>query len=67
VVILNPEAIIIGAGPAGLLAAAEIAQSGHQVQVLEEHPEIGKPASRDREAGSLRWLAERIRIEIAGA
>ncbi|MEE8181986.1 MAG: NAD(P)/FAD-dependent oxidoreductase [Candidatus Thorarchaeota archaeon] len=42
-VILNPEAIIIGAGPAGLLAASEIAQSGHQVQVLEEHPEIGKP------------------------
>ena len=42
-VILDPEAIVIGAGPAGLLAAAEIAQSGHQVQVFEEHPEIGKP------------------------
>ncbi|MGY5862709.1 MAG: FAD-dependent monooxygenase, partial [Candidatus Thorarchaeota archaeon] len=41
--ILDSEAIVIGAGPAGLLAAAEIAQSGHKVQVFEEHPEIGKP------------------------
>ena len=33
----------MGGGPAGLLAASKIAESGHQVLVLEEHPEIGKP------------------------
>jgi geranylgeranyl reductase family protein len=33
----------VGGGPAGLLAASKIAESGHQVLVLEEHPEIGKP------------------------
>ena len=33
----------MGGGPAGLLAASKIAECGHQVLVLEEHPEIGKP------------------------
>jgi geranylgeranyl reductase family protein len=33
----------VGGGPAGLLAASKIAESGHRVLVLEEHPEIGKP------------------------
>lgn len=33
----------MGGGPAGLLAASKIAENNHDVLVLEEHPEIGKP------------------------
>jgi geranylgeranyl reductase family protein len=41
----NPtyDVIVIGAGPAGLLAAQEIASKGHSVGVLEEHPKVGEP------------------------
>jgi geranylgeranyl reductase family protein len=37
------DAIVIGAGPAGLFAAKEIAKRGHSVRVLEEHKQVGKP------------------------
>ena len=40
---MSQDAIIVGGGPAGLLAASKIAENGHSVRVLEEHPEIGKP------------------------
>ena len=40
---MNHDAIVIGAGPAGLLAANEIAKRGFTVQVFEEHEEVGKP------------------------
>ncbi|MFX1483325.1 MAG: geranylgeranyl reductase family protein [Promethearchaeota archaeon] len=40
---MNHDAIVVGGGPAGLLAASKIAEGGHKVVVLEEHPEIGKP------------------------
>ncbi|MGY5863629.1 MAG: NAD(P)/FAD-dependent oxidoreductase [Candidatus Thorarchaeota archaeon] len=40
---MSQDAIVVGGGPAGLLAASKIAESGHRVLVLEEHPEIGKP------------------------
>ncbi|MFW9809210.1 MAG: NAD(P)/FAD-dependent oxidoreductase [Candidatus Thorarchaeota archaeon] len=40
---MNQEAIIVGGGPAGLLAASKIAENNHDVLLLEEHPEIGKP------------------------
>jgi digeranylgeranylglycerophospholipid reductase len=42
-IIMNHDAIVIGAGPAGLLAANEIAKRGFTVQVFEEHEEVGKP------------------------
>ncbi len=40
---MNQDAIVVGGGPAGLLAASKIAEKGHRVFVLEEHPEIGRP------------------------
>jgi geranylgeranyl reductase family protein len=40
---LSQDAIIVGAGPAGLIAAHRIASNGHSVVVIEEHEEVGKP------------------------
>ena len=37
------DVAIIGAGPAGLTAARALAAAGHDVVVLEEHPQIGVP------------------------
>jgi len=38
------DVVIVGAGPAGLLAATQLATRGRDVVVLEEHPDIGIPA-----------------------
>ena len=38
------DVLIIGAGPAGLAAAARLAASGRETLVLEEHAEVGRPA-----------------------
>ena len=37
------DVVIIGAGPAGLTTAARLAAHGHDVLVLEEHPDVGRP------------------------
>jgi len=37
------ETVVVGAGPAGLLAAREIARRGVEVKVFEEHPAVGEP------------------------
>jgi len=37
------DVAVIGAGPAGLLAARRLAEAGLDVSVLEEHPAVGRP------------------------
>ncbi len=37
------DVLIVGAGPAGGLAAQRIARKGYEVAVIEEHREIGEP------------------------
>jgi geranylgeranyl reductase family protein len=37
------DVVVVGAGPAGLLAARRCAEAGLDVLVLEEHPRIGHP------------------------
>lgn len=37
------DVVIVGAGPAGLITARNLAAAGHDVVVLEEHTEIGIP------------------------
>ena len=41
---MRPEAAVVGAGPAGILAAKRIAERGFSVQVFEEHPAVGEPS-----------------------
>jgi digeranylgeranylglycerophospholipid reductase len=37
------DVVIVGAGPAGLITARNLAAAGHDVVVLEEHADIGIP------------------------
>ncbi len=49
------DVIVVGGGPAGSMAAKEIAQAGHSVLMVEKHREIGIPLCC-AEATSLRSL-----------
>lgn len=40
---MRTEVAVVGGGPAGLIAARELASKGIHVKVFEEHPEIGVP------------------------
>ena len=40
---MDYDAIVTGAGPAGILAATKIAENRHNVLLLEEHERIGAP------------------------
>ncbi|HUF47566.1 MAG TPA: geranylgeranyl reductase family protein [Vicinamibacterales bacterium] len=37
------DVVVIGAGPAGAITAADLAASGHDVVLLEEHETVGEP------------------------
>lgn len=41
--IVKPEVVVVGAGPAGGLAARQLARKGHTVLILEEHKKVGQP------------------------
>lgn len=45
----SPDAVVIGAGPNGLVAANVLADAGWSVLVLEAQPEIGGAVHSDRE------------------
>ena len=40
---ISSDVVVVGAGPAGSLAARTAAESGVNVLLLEEHPEVGLP------------------------
>jgi digeranylgeranylglycerophospholipid reductase len=40
---LRTEVAVVGGGPAGLIAARELASKGVKIKVFEEHPKIGTP------------------------
>ncbi|WP_086785730.1 phytoene desaturase family protein [Streptomyces caniscabiei] len=44
-----PDAVVVGAGPNGLVAANLLADAGWSVEVLEEQPEPGGAVRHDRE------------------
>ncbi len=71
---MNYDAIITGAGPAGILAGTKIAEDGHSVLVLEEHKRIGEPdhcagllSSSGLESLNLKPPDEAIQNTVAGA
>lgn len=37
------DVVVVGAGPAGSTAAFRLAERGHRVLVVEEHPRVGQP------------------------
>jgi digeranylgeranylglycerophospholipid reductase len=41
---MGSDSLVVGAGPAGLLAAKEIASRGFSVKILEEHSRVGVPS-----------------------
>jgi len=40
---VKSEVVVVGAGPAGGLAARHLARNGHTVLILEEHKKVGQP------------------------
>ncbi|MHA1637247.1 MAG: geranylgeranyl reductase family protein [Candidatus Thorarchaeota archaeon] len=71
---MNHDAIVIGAGPAGLISASVIAKSGSDVIVFEEHEKIGEPdhcagllSSSGLESLGLRPPNDVIQNTVAGA
>jgi len=67
--VLEADVVVIGAGPAGIAAAARIAETGRRVVLLDESPAVGGQIWRHRPgspppAAARRWIA---RLERSGA
>src|SRR5262249_41505943 len=57
----NADVVVIGAGPAGMAAAVELAGRGVNVTVLDEHPAPGGQIYRNVDAVAQEWPdAERL-------
>ncbi len=59
------EALVVGAGIAGLSAAVALAKAGYQVEVWEEHEKIGYPQHCTGLVSheGIRWLEEEFEIK----
>jgi digeranylgeranylglycerophospholipid reductase len=58
----NYDVVVVGAGPAGSMAARTIAQAGHSVLLVEKRQEIGAPV-RCAEGVSRAWLEKIVPID----
>ncbi len=56
------DIVVVGAGPAGSIAALTAAQKGCKTILIEEHPEIGTPLNCG-EGISREWLSEFVTIK----
>lgn len=65
------DVLIVGAGPAGSMAAYELARRGHDVRVIEEHPRVGYPVQCaglvSRRALALAGSEKTVRKAVHGA
>jgi NADPH-dependent 2,4-dienoyl-CoA reductase/sulfur reductase-like enzyme len=68
-VALNRECdlLIVGAGPAGLAAALEVAPSGARIVILDDNPRPGGQIWRDGPGVRLPRAARRLRSRVAAA
>ncbi len=61
------DVAIVGAGPAGLAAAAAAAESGRRVIVIDQSPRVGGQIWRHRDEGALGAVARTLFARVASA
>lgn len=66
---LEADVVVVGAGPAGISAAAAAAEAGRRVVVVDESPRAGGQIWRHRDVATLPHAARRLleRLERSGA
>ena len=62
----HAEVAVIGGGPAGLQAALELAQSGDQVTLMDDQPELGGHLRYRKRAGAVPADCDRAASGAAG-
>ncbi len=63
---VHTDVLVIGAGPAGLAAAAAASRSGARVMVVDDQPELGGSLLSTRDQTALAWVTE-VRAELDAA